>query len=86
MSGEQSIGQNESPQTQPFPRREDICFPEKPLRVGAGGGGGCCAALMAQTVKNLPTMWVTQVLSLGQEDPLKEGMATQSSILAWRIP
>ena len=28
----------------------------------------------------------TQVLSLGQEDPLEEGMATQSSILAWRIP
>jgi len=36
-------------------------------------------------VKNLPAMWETQVLSLGQEDPLEEGMATHSSILAWRI-
>ena len=31
-------------------------------------------------------MWETWVLSLGWEDPLEEGMATQSSILAWRIP
>ena len=40
-------------------------------------------------VKNLPAMQKTQetqVLSLGWEDPLKEGMATHSSILAWRIP
>ena len=42
--------------------------------------------LEAQTVKNLPSMWETQVQSLGQEDPLEEGMATHSSILAWRIP
>ena len=41
---------------------------------------------MAQTVKNLPTMWETWVRSLGQEDPLEKGMATHSSILAWRIP
>ena len=41
---------------------------------------------MVQTVKNLPAMWETQVQSLGQEDPLEKGMATQSSILAWRIP
>ena len=41
---------------------------------------------MAQTVKNLPTTWETQVQSLGQEDPLEEGMATYLSILAWRIP
>ena len=40
---------------------------------------------MAQLVKNLPDMQVTQVPSLGQEDPLEEGMATHSSILAWRI-
>ena len=33
-----------------------------------------------------PVMQKTQVPSLGQEDPLEEGMATQSSILAWRIP
>ena len=41
---------------------------------------------MAQTVKNLPTMQETWVQSLGWEDPLEEGMATRSSILAWRIP
>ena len=41
---------------------------------------------MAQTVKNLPAMQETQVQSLGQEDPLEEGMATHSSILPWRIP
>ena len=41
---------------------------------------------MAQTVKNLPAMRETWVQSLGQEDPLEEGMATHSSILAWRIP
>ena len=37
-------------------------------------------------VKNLPAMQGTQVQSLGQEDPLEKGMATHSSILAWRIP
>ena len=37
-------------------------------------------------VKNLPTMQKTWVQSLGQEDPLEKGMATHSSILAWRIP
>ena len=37
-------------------------------------------------VKNLPAMWETQVLSLGQKDPLEKGVATHSSILAWRIP
>ena len=41
---------------------------------------------MAQTVKRLPAMQVTWVRSLGQEDPLKKGMATHSSILAWEIP
>ena len=41
---------------------------------------------MAQTVKNLPATRETQVPSLGWEDPLKKGMATHSSILAWRIP
>ena len=40
-----------------------------------------------QMVKNLPAMQETWVRSLGQEDPLeKKGMATHSSILAWRIP
>ena len=36
-------------------------------------------------VKNLPAMQETLVQSLGQEDPLEKGMATHSSILAWRI-
>ena len=45
------------------------------------------ASLVAQRLKRLPAMWETQVRSLGQEDPLeKKGMATHSSILAWRIP
>ena len=37
-------------------------------------------------VKNPPAMWETWVCSLGWEDPLEEGMATHSSIFAWRIP
>ena len=41
---------------------------------------------MAQMVKNLPAMRETWVQSLSQEDPLEKGMATHSSILAWRIP
>ena len=41
---------------------------------------------MAQTVKNLPEMRETWVQFLGLEDPLEKGMATHSSILAWRIP
>ena len=41
---------------------------------------------MAQMVKYLPTMWKTQVQSLGREDPLEKEMATHSSILAWKIP
>ena len=44
------------------------------------------ASLVAQTVKNPPTIRETWVWSLGWEDPLEEGMATHSSILAWRIP
>ena len=54
------------------------------------------ASLVAQTVKNSPAMWQTWVPSLGwnlvppswfllQEDPLEEGVATHSNILAWRI-
>ena len=41
---------------------------------------------MAQLVKNPPAMWETCVRSLRWEDPLEEGMAAHSSILAWRIP
>ena len=42
--------------------------------------------MMSQTVENLSAMQKTQVRSLGREDPLEKGMATHSSILAWRIP
>ena len=44
------------------------------------------ASLMAQRVKNLPALQETHVQSLGWEDPLGKGMATHSSILAWRTP
>ena len=64
--------------------------------MGAGRGeqGGYCdslitddwASLVAQLVNNPPAMWETWVGSLSWEDPLKEGMASQSSIPAWRIP
>ena len=41
---------------------------------------------VAQMVKNAPAMWETRVCFLGREDLQEEDMATQSSILAWRIP
>ena len=44
------------------------------------------APLVAQTTKNLPAMKETWVLSLGQQDPLEKGMATNSTIPAWEIP
>ena len=43
-------------------------------------------SMMAQMVKNLPTVKETQVRVLGQEDTLEKGMDTHSSIFAWRIP
>ena len=43
------------------------------------------ASLVIQSVKNLPAMWETCVRALSWEDPLEEDMATDSSILAWRI-
>ena len=43
-------------------------------------------ALLAQMVKNLPTIQENWVQFLGEEDPLEKGMAPHSSILAWRIP
>ena len=53
----------------------------------AGVQGMCqFKRIQAQRVKRLPTMQETGVRSLGQEDPLEKGMATHSSILAWRIP
>ena len=42
--------------------------------------------MVSQLVKNMPAILETQVRSLGQEDPLEKGMATHSSILAWRSP
>ena len=56
--------------------REGIDYPFQYSRV----------SLVAQLVKNPPTMWETWVRSLGWEDPLEKGKATHSSILAWRIP
>ena len=44
------------------------------------------ASLVAQKIKCQPAMRETWVRSLGQEDPLEKGMATHSSILAWRLP
>ena len=44
------------------------------------------ASLVVQTVKNPPAKQETWVPCLGREEPLEEGMATHSSILAWRIP
>ena len=44
------------------------------------------ASLVTQTVKHLPAMQEGWVQFLGQEDPLEKGMATHSSILAWRTP
>ena len=43
-------------------------------------------SLVAHTIKNLPAEQETRVPFLGWEDPLEKGMATHSSILAWRIP
>ena len=44
------------------------------------------ASLVGQLVKNSPAMWETEVQSLSWEDPLEDGMATHSIVLAWRIP
>ena len=48
--------------------------------------GSIFVSLVAQTVKNPPAMRETRARSLGWENPLEKGMATQSSILAWEIP
>ena len=54
--------------------------------AGVVGVGHSWASLVAQRVKNPPEIHETWVRSLGQEDPLEEGMATHSSTLAWRTP
>ena len=61
------------------------------LRIFAGEGTGyplqySWASLVAQLVKNPPAIWETWVQSLDWEDPLEQGKAIPSSILAWRIP
>ena len=56
-----------------------------PVSGGQSSALPSWASLAAQMVKNLPVMQETQVRSLGREDPLEKGMATHSSILAWRI-
>ena len=43
-------------------------------------------SLVAQTIKNLPATWETWVRSVDGEDPLEEGLASHSNVLAWRIP
>ena len=59
---------------------------EEPVAAFARGLGVFGASLVAQMVKNLPAMRKTWVRSLGWDDPLEEGMAVHSSVLAWRIP
>ena len=62
---------------------------KEPPAQGQGpheGTGRDRGILAAQMVKNLPAMQETQIRSLDREDPLKKGMASHSSILAWSIP
>ena len=59
---------------------------EMKLRGSHSGLGWVLNPLVPQAVRNLPVMQVTWVRSLGWEDPLEEGTATRSNILAWRIP
>ena len=76
--------------------KESACSAGDPSSIpglgrSAGEGTGyplqdSWASVVAQMVKNPPTVRETWVWSLGWEDPLEEGMATHSSILAWRIP
>ena len=76
--------------------KESACTAEDPSSIpglGRSPGEGIgyrlqysWASLVAQLVKNPPAMWETWVRSLGWEDPLENGTATHSSILAWRIP
>ena len=56
------------------------------LIPGQGTKSPHIAPLVAQLVKNLPAVWQTWVHPLGWEEHLEKGMATHSSILAWRIP
>ena len=78
-----------NPPTNADDERDTGLIPE----LGRSPGGGninplqySWASRVAQTVKNLPAMQQTCVRSLGWEDPLEKGMATHSTILAWRLP
>ena len=76
--------------------KESACNAGDPGSIpGSGGSGGeeighplqCSwASLVTRLVKNPPAMRETWVQSLSWEDPLKEGLAAHSSVLAWRIP
>ena len=76
--------------------KESACNAGDPSSIpGSGRSGGegigyplqySWASLVAQLVKNPPAMRESWVRSLGWEDPLEKGKATQASILAWRIP
>ena len=76
--------------------KESSCNAEDPnLIPGSGRSPGkgigytlqySWASVVAQMIKNHPALEETWVQSPGREDPLEEGMATHSSILAWRIP
>ena len=69
--------------------REVKQFADKviPMKTEPGfGSPQTCLLLVAQMVKNLSALQETQAQSLSLEDPLEKGMATHSSILAWRIP
>ena len=55
------------------------CFPKLDFKI-------IKIKIVSQLVKNPPAMQETPVRSLGWKDPLVEGMATHSSMLAWRIP
>ena len=68
----------------PLPSAEGLSFP-LPAFISQWKDGHR-AFLVAQTVKNLPTVQKTQVRSLSQADPLEKEMATHASILAWRVP
>ena len=59
----------------------DLCF-----HVSAALSFIIGVGMVAQMIKNLPAVQETWVQPLGQEDPLEEGMATHSGILAWRVP
>ena len=63
-----------------------VLFPFFYKDISQVGLGPTLTDKVVQVKKNLPAVQETQVRSLGQEDPLEKGMATHSSILAWRIP